>query len=99
MTAIVDTGLVKPLSCIIDGIQFSTHCTLGKGNIEVRDKGIPKARFKRADKRFAVLLKDSWLKKLERETSKNNELELALQCYNTPDDELFEIGAVLDSID
>ncbi|RKZ23985.1 hypothetical protein DRQ16_00690 [bacterium] len=27
----------KPYTCVLDGIQCSTTCTLGKGNIEVRE--------------------------------------------------------------
>ena len=26
-----------PMSCLIDGLQVSTGCTLGKGNIKVKD--------------------------------------------------------------
>lgn len=32
--ALVETGTTPPISCLIDGIQVSTGCTLGKGNIQ-----------------------------------------------------------------
>lgn len=35
MKAEVHTRKTPPFSCIIDGIQFSSGCTLGKGNISV----------------------------------------------------------------
>ena len=36
--AVVFTGTNPPLSCIVDGIQISSGCTFGKGNIRV-EKG------------------------------------------------------------
>lgn len=96
MSAVVETGLKKPLSCIIDGIQISTSCTLGKGNIKVLDNKIPKASFMCAQKKFALRLKEQLWKELERKVSKEMEFEQALYYYNMPDEELFEIGAVLD---
>ena len=35
--AIAYSGLKTPLSCMVDGIQVSSGCTLGKGNIKVED--------------------------------------------------------------
>jgi len=32
LQAVVETGTTPPLSCLIDGIQVATGCTLGKGN-------------------------------------------------------------------
>jgi len=98
MFATVETGHVKPLSCIIDGIQFSTSCTLGKGNLEVKDNHIPRASFKKGDKMFRLRLKDDVWKKIERETVPEKELELSIHYYNVPDEELFEYGEVLDTI-
>jgi len=39
------TGTKPPISCIIDGIQISSGCTLGKGNITIREKGLAKVKF------------------------------------------------------
>ncbi len=60
MTAVVFAGRHPPMSCLIDGVQFTTGCTLGKNNIVVRegqrsggpfhrleeDPGGPAARFR-----------------------------------------------------
>ena len=46
MKSRVKTGGKTPLSCIVDGVQFSTGCTLGKGNIEITNEKKPKAVFK-----------------------------------------------------
>jgi len=45
----VETGTTPPLSCLIDGIQVATGCTLGKGNIYVRDGHRPRATFTAKD--------------------------------------------------
>lgn len=37
MKAIVNVPLKTPFSCIIDGVQCSSRCTLGKLNIEVKN--------------------------------------------------------------
>lgn len=39
------TGTEPPMSCLIDGVQFSSGCTLGKGNLNVKEGGRPKVRF------------------------------------------------------
>ena len=47
MDVLVETGTTPPISCLIDGIQVSTGCTLGKGNVHVitNEKPKPKAVF------------------------------------------------------
>ncbi len=47
MDVLVETGTTPPISCLIDGIQVSTGCTLGKGNIQAiaNKKPKPKAVF------------------------------------------------------
>lgn len=39
------TGTEPPVSCLIDGVQFSSRCTLGKGNLSVKEGGRPMVRF------------------------------------------------------
>jgi len=39
------TGTEPPVSCLIDGVQFSSCCTLGKGNLSVKEGGRPFVRF------------------------------------------------------
>ncbi|MEM3439377.1 MAG: formylmethanofuran dehydrogenase subunit E family protein [Candidatus Bathyarchaeia archaeon] len=45
LSAALETGQKPPLSCVADGVQVSTLCTLGKGNIRIRDSGRAKGRF------------------------------------------------------
>ncbi|MDH7597701.1 MAG: formylmethanofuran dehydrogenase subunit E family protein [Methanothrix sp.] len=45
ISAVVRSGSRPPVSCLADGIQISTGCTLGKGNISVLQDGVPEATF------------------------------------------------------
>ncbi|MEW6069531.1 MAG: formylmethanofuran dehydrogenase subunit E family protein [Candidatus Thermoplasmatota archaeon] len=90
LKCIVKTGLTIPLSCIIDGIQFSSSCTLGKGNIKVRNESKAEAEFTKENKKIKIKLKDKIREKIDRKMEEGNEEELALQLYRASDDELFD---------
>ncbi len=45
LRAVSEAGNRTPLSCLNDGIQIATGCTLGKGNITVLDKDTPAVTF------------------------------------------------------
>ena len=83
--AIVKTGTTPPISCIIDGIQCSSGCTLGKGNIEILDQKLPEATFILGEKQLTLKLK------IKLETLGRNLEEMALEVYETDWRELFEI--------
>jgi formylmethanofuran dehydrogenase subunit E len=44
-----DAGSVTPLSCLSDGIQVGSGCTVGKGNLTITDARLPRARFRTND--------------------------------------------------
>lgn len=91
-TALVLTGGQPPRSCVVDGIQVSSGCTLGKGQIAVVDQGEVAAIFlSRSDGRsLKVKLKDSILERITATTREEMEL-LAEELYSMSDEELFEI--------
>lgn len=45
LQAELETGTDPPLSCLTDGIQIGSGCTLGKGNIRVFEKCRPRVHF------------------------------------------------------
>ena len=92
LKCVVRTGIKPPVSCIIDGIQFSSSCTLGKGNISVENKGLAEAVFFRNDKKLKIRLKDNVKRRIDKEMSKENEEELSLWVYGMSNDELFDIS-------
>jgi len=84
--AIVKTGTKPPISCIIDGIQYVSGCTLGKGNIEVIDLQKPEATFILNEKKLTITLKIPII-------TKNHDLkELAMEILNKSPQELFIIS-------
>lgn len=47
-------GVYTAKNCALDGIQYVSGCTLGNGNIELEDKGVPSFTLARRDGRKCV---------------------------------------------
>ena len=91
--ATVYTGTTPPLSCIIDGIQLSSGCTLGNGGIHVENKNQAKAVFtSKQDKRITLVLKPAIRREIDTTVTEENIIEYSEQIYIKPDRELFEIS-------
>ena len=91
-TALVLTGGKTPRSCVVDGIQLSSGCTLGKGEIAVVDQGEVAAIFlsKTSRRSIKIKLKDSILERIT--TTTREELEsLAAELYSKGIEDLFEV--------
>ena len=90
--AIVWTGTKPPLSCIIDGVQMSSGCTLGKGNIMVNMEGIPKAQFTDNNgKQLEIRLKSHVQEEIDTMVTKDNIISFSSQLYLKSSEELFDI--------
>ena len=90
LTADVKTGTKPPISCIIDGIQFSSGCTLGKGNINVFDEKKAEAIFNNGKQKIKIELKEEIQKHIKEKLTKENEEELAFWIYNLNNKKLFD---------
>lgn len=86
----VHTGTTPPISCIIDGIQLSSGCTLGKGNLTVEDEGEPIAVFSAENKKLRVSLKEEIQDKIE-ETSEEDMESLSRELFSTDLSNLFSL--------
>ncbi len=90
----VFSGTVTPMSCMIDGIQLSSGCTLGKGNIIVEEMGEPRAIFsdKEGSKSIEISLRDDVHQMIkEKMVSWESGDELAELVYSMSDEELLLI--------
>ena len=87
LNVLVKSGLATPLSCMIDGIQFSTSCTLGKGNISVADEKKAEAIF-RGERMLTIVLKESVRRSIDDSRAED---QLVQSLYNMSDKELFEV--------
>ncbi|MCK5258192.1 MAG: formylmethanofuran dehydrogenase subunit E family protein [Thermoplasmatales archaeon] len=91
--AVVWTGTTPPLSCIIDGLQMSSGCTLGKGNILVRQEDSPKVQFTNNDgKQIEITLKPAIKQEIDTTVTEENIVSFSEKFYRRTDQELFDIS-------
>lgn len=86
LKAIVALRRIIPYTCFLDGIQFSTGCTLGKGNIEVLEGDGIMVRFIHENGELMLIVRDEILE--EAINAEDVEKE-ALKLLNLPLDKLF----------
>jgi len=86
ITATSETGYETPLSCLTDGVQIGSGCTVGKGNLRVVDAGRPRVRFEtETGKRLTIELRPEML-----EEFRNGDLkEESARAKVRPLEELF----------
>lgn len=82
----VETGTGPPLSCLVDGIQVSTGCTVGKGNLLVRPQGQAVAEFAAFGKTLRVEVRPAWLSRIQAAGAADS---LAEEVLAAPEEELF----------
>ncbi|MDH5595566.1 MAG: formylmethanofuran dehydrogenase subunit E family protein [Candidatus Bathyarchaeota archaeon] len=94
LSVIVNTGNNPPLSCVVDGIQVATGCTLGKGNIAVTNLNEISAAFHAKHKAIQVKMKTEVFQNLKSELLHGNPEkmeETARKISSIPDAKLFSI--------
>src|SRR2546426_734600 len=75
----------------VDGIQFSSGCTMGKGNIGLESATDPAVTFEKEGRRLRVALRPGWRERIDREMSKEKEIEQSLFYYTVPESDVFEV--------
>lgn len=85
-----------PFSCIIDGIQVTTQCTVGNGRLKIRDSSeIIAAEFRILNNVVVVTLNPAMRKELEKavlkEVSREKMEHIAHWILSTPEKELFKV--------
>jgi formylmethanofuran dehydrogenase subunit E len=95
LSAMVWTRRGPPQSCVIDGIQISSGCTMGKGNIKVKNARHVKVKFQKGKRSVVIRPKEAiekLLSGLPSRTTQQKLKHLALQLYSLPDRDLLEVG-------
>jgi formylmethanofuran dehydrogenase subunit E len=86
--------LLTPISCIIDGIQTTTHCTVGNQKLKIENSKEIAVNFKlqHSNRKLKVLVNPKIVEKLMNRISEgaSNE-ELAWEIARMPDSQLFTI--------
>ncbi len=91
LSAVVRSAPEPPMLCVVDGVQFSSGCTMGKGNLSVEPAQDPEVTFTKEGRSLRVALRPGWRERIEREMSKEKELEQSLFYFRLPEEELFEV--------
>ena len=97
LTIDVSLPLHIPFSCIIDGLQVTTQCTVGNQKLSLKDSDSIQARFKRENDRLEVTVAldksmfEEMKSKLFGEAKPEEIRRLAWVIARMSEDELFEI--------
>ena len=91
LSAVVMSRPDPPMLCVVDGVQFSSGCTMGKGNIRSEAGENPEVLFTKAGRILRVALRTGWRERIDREMSKEAEVEQALFYFRAPESELFDV--------
>ncbi|KQC13122.1 MAG: formylmethanofuran dehydrogenase [Methanosaeta sp. SDB] len=90
--ALVKTGNTPSLSCLLDGIQVSTGCTMGKGNIATVPLSRAEADFSTAEKKVILKVRDEIVDEIKSWRESYASLEvIARSISKRSDEELFEL--------
>lgn len=91
--ATIKTRTVPPQSCSVDGVQFSTGCTMGKGNISVKEGEGLLITFKKDGRELFLKLKNEIIKEISSLPPDKEEAweNLARDLYKRKTEEIFEI--------
>ena len=87
----IHTEKITPRSCILDGIQFTSGCTLGKGNIDVMESDEIFGVFYKDNSKILIKVKKEILEKIEKVSDME---EYARILFEKKDEELFEYDKV-----
>jgi formylmethanofuran dehydrogenase subunit E len=91
--AIVMTVPSPPNSCFVDGVQFTTGCTMGKSNIKLRrSKGVS-VLFLKENRKLELKLKSTVLDVIRSIRSEDEAKKVSLDLLGKPASELFEVRA------
>ena len=86
------TSAKPPMSCVIDGIQMSSGCTMGKGNLTILSGKLPKVLFSNNHgKQIEILLLESIKDEIDTTVTEQNIISYSEKLFQKPDTELFEI--------
>jgi len=95
MSATVWLWQTPPHSCLLDGLQVSSGCTLGKGNIKVRNAPSIRARFCRGDRSVVIRPTENarqLLATVTRHTPEDDLRKMALSMVKMRDHDLFVVS-------
>ncbi|MFA5557987.1 MAG: formylmethanofuran dehydrogenase subunit E family protein [Methanofastidiosum sp.] len=91
ISAEITMPLKPPLSCTIDGIQFTSGATTGKANLKVSDGSPIKIVFYKGTEGIAIIPKEEVLDKIRHQVGHDDLEMLAKEIMGKGYTELFEV--------
>jgi formylmethanofuran dehydrogenase subunit E len=85
------TGTEPPVSNLIDGVQFSSSCTLGKGNLTIKEGGRPVVRFYDGIRSMEISPLETVQRRIDMVATHEAGEKLSLDLYQFSDLELFMV--------
>jgi hypothetical protein len=87
----VHSGTKRPLSCLADGVQMSSCCTLGKNNITVLEDAEARVEFSDGKDHLELTARPDIVGDINSRCDHHNEEEMAMRLYSMSDDELWTV--------
>lgn len=87
----VHSGTQRPLSCLADGVQMSSCCTLGKNNISVLEDAEAMVEFSDGSDHLELTARPEVVSDINARCDHHNEEEMAMRLYSMSDDELWTV--------
>jgi formylmethanofuran dehydrogenase subunit E len=87
------TGRVPPYSCLLDGVQVSTPCTVGNGCLEVADDRAMAIDATGEGRSVRISLRRDVFERIETTCTEENQESFACEIWEMPEDELLLIAA------
>ena len=84
------TGRRPPISCIVDGLQLATPCSVGSGTIQIAEGGQARVVAQKEGRHLEIRVRQQILDRMEAEYGPQHEEELPRELWTLPDEELFE---------
>lgn len=94
LRAKVQVPLFPPYSCLLDGIQITTTCTVGNQRLTVENANVICVNFtnQNSQRKLKIALKPRMITELEKRHTENTLTEeYALELAHTPENQLFDV--------
>ena len=92
LAANVRVPLHPPFSCLLDGIQVATTCTVGNQRLQIADADVIEATFNMQERKVVVTLSQTFTEQLKHKQAQNQLTEqYAREISLTPEEALIEI--------
>lgn len=85
------TGKTPPISCLIDGLQLATPCSVGSGKLQIEEGGEARVVAEKDGRRLEIRVRQEILDRMKAEYDPKHEEVLPLEFWGMSDEALFEI--------